>query len=93
MVATHVWNRSLSRAMERDSSTAADQLTKLNPRERARIVRIEGHEATELAGFGLYAGIEIQVRQKFPSYIVQTDEAELALEPAVARKIFVLRLE
>jgi hypothetical protein len=75
LVATHVWNRSLSRAMEQDSSTEADQLTKLNPRERARIVRIEGHEAAELAGFGLY------------------DEAELALEPAVARKIFVLRLE
>ena len=78
--------------MERGSSSDADSLTKLNPHERARIVRIEGHEATELAGFGLYAGIEIQVKQRFPSYIVQTDEAELALEPAVARKIFVLRV-
>lgn len=78
--------------MERGSSRDADSLTKLNPHERARIVRIEGHEATELAGFGLYAGIEIQVKQRFPSYIVQTDEAELALEPAVARKIFVLRV-
>lgn len=79
--------------MKRDSSADADPLTRLKTRERARIVRIEGQEAVELAGFGLYTGTEIQVKQRFPSFIVQTDEAELALEPAVARKIFVLRLK
>lgn len=75
-----------------DPSRTAVPLTKLNRGERARIVRIDGFEANELAGFGISTGTEIQVKQRFPSYIVQTEEAELALEPAVARKILVLSI-
>lgn len=83
----------MSGSLKQEATEKAQPLTKLRRHERAKIVRIDGQEAQELAGFGLYTGTEIQVKQRFPSYIVQTDEAQLALEPAVARKIFVLRLE
>lgn len=83
----------MSRPSKQSTTADAEPLTKLRRHERGRIVRIDGHEAEELAGFGLYNGTEIKVKQRFPSYIVQTDEAQLALEPAVARRIFVLRLE
>lgn len=68
-------------------------LTTLAALDRAEIIRIEGSEASQLSGFGFYPGAIIQIHQKFPSYIIRTDQTELALETDVACRIWVRRLE
>jgi Fe2+ transport system protein FeoA len=68
-------------------------LTTLSTWDRAQVVRIEAEEAAQLSGFGLYPGVILQIRQRFPSYIIKTDEIEIALEPEVACKIWVNKLE
>jgi Fe2+ transport system protein FeoA len=60
--------------------------------EEGRILRIEGSVAQQLSGFGLYPGALIQVQQRFPSYIIKTDQTELALEHDIAQRIMVLKL-
>lgn len=50
-------------------------------------MEIEGAESTRLAGFGLYPGMSITVRQTFPSFVVKAEETEVALESGVAEKI------
>jgi Fe2+ transport system protein FeoA len=67
-------------------------LTTLTVSDRAKIVRIEGGEASQLSGFGFYPGAIIQIHQRFPTYIVRTDQTELALETEVASSIWVTKL-
>jgi DtxR family Mn-dependent transcriptional regulator len=64
-------------------------LTTLAVSDRAEIVKIEGGNASQLSGFGFYPGAIIHIHQKFPSYIVRTDQTELALETEVASRIWV----
>jgi Fe2+ transport system protein FeoA len=64
-------------------------LTALSESEEAEIVRVDGNEALHLSGFGFYPGVLIQVIQRFPSYIIKTDQTEVALENDVASKIWV----
>lgn len=64
-------------------------LKSLEPSETAEIVRIDEPQASQLAGFGLFPGAVILLRQKFPSYVVKTEETELALESQVAERIHV----
>jgi len=40
-----------------------------------------------LFGFGLFPGIEIQLLQRFPSYIIKCEQTEIALETSVASQI------
>jgi Fe2+ transport system protein FeoA len=68
-------------------------LTTLSAPERAEIIRIEGGDASQLSGFGFYPGAIIQVQQRFPSYIIRTDQTELALEREVASRIWVKKIE
>ncbi len=53
-------------------------------------MEIEGPESTRLAGFGLYPGMSVTVRQTFPSFVIKAEETEVALESGVAEKIQVL---
>ena len=73
-------------------SQPAVQLTTLRASDRAEIVRIDGGETSQLSGFGFYPGIIIQIHQRFPSYIVRTDQTEIALETDVASKIWVKKI-
>ncbi len=59
----------------------------MQAKDEATIVEIEGPETARLAGFGLYPGVSVTIRQTFPSFVIKTEETELALESGVAEKI------
>ncbi len=65
-------------------------LSSLQAADEATIVEIEGPDSNRLAGFGLYPGMTVTVRQTFPSFVIKVEETEVALEAGVARKIQVL---
>jgi DtxR family transcriptional regulator, Mn-dependent transcriptional regulator len=44
-----------------------------------------------LCSFGLSSGVPVSVRQKFPSFVIQCEETQIALEEEIARDIFVWR--
>ena len=44
-----------------------------------------------LCSFGLSAGVPVSVRQRFPSFVIQCEETQIALEEEIARDIFVWR--
>ena len=66
-------------------------LASLQPGERAKIVRITPELEPYLSGFGLYPGVEVYVRQRFPTYVVKCDETEVAIEANVASGVWVRR--
>ena len=66
-------------------------LTDLATSEEAVIVAVSGPEASRLSDFGLYPGIRVTVRQRFPSLVIKSEETELALESGVASRILVTR--
>ncbi len=43
----------------------------------------------KLCAFGLSAGVPVILRQKFPSFVLQCEETQIALEEEIARDIFV----
>jgi len=67
-------------------------LTELSASEEGLIVEVEGPEADQLSGYGLYPGITIRVHQTFPSFVIKAEETEVALETQVARLIRVMRI-
>ncbi len=67
------------------------KLTDLQPGDRARLVFMTPEVEFRLFGFGLFPGIEIQLLQRFPSYIIRCEHTEIALETCVARQIQVER--
>ena len=66
-------------------------LTELAASEEGLIVEVEGPEAHQLSGYGLYPGITVRVHQTFPSFVIKAEETEVALETQVARLIRVMR--
>ena len=50
-------------------------------------MEIEGPETVRLSGFGLYTGMSVTVRQTFPTFVIKTEETEIALETGVADRI------
>lgn len=45
----------------------------------------------KLSSFGITPGVPIKVQQKFPSFVIQCDETQIALENDIARDIYVWR--
>ncbi|MBI5399650.1 metal-dependent transcriptional regulator [Candidatus Saganbacteria bacterium] len=45
----------------------------------------------KLMSFGITPGVEIKMHQKFPSYVIQVEETQIALEKEVVRSIYVRR--
>ncbi len=66
-------------------------LTELTTFEEGLIVEVNGPEADQLAGYGLYPGMTVRVHQTFPSFVIKAEETEVALETQVARLIRVIR--
>ncbi len=69
-------------------------LTELKPGETARVTYLSTtHHPRlhKLISFGVAPGARIRVHQIYPSFIIQSENTELALEEAVARDIFVRR--
>lgn len=67
-------------------------LTRLSVSQEATIAEINGPDSELLAGYGLYPGITIRLRQRFPSLVIKAEETELAVEPDVAEQILVVPL-
>jgi Fe2+ transport system protein FeoA len=68
----------------------------LKPGERARVLCLgtggpQRHNS--MAVFGVVPGAEITLVQHHPSPVIQVEETELALDPAIAREVLVERLE
>lgn len=78
---------------ERTSSPTAIHLVDLPLGARVRVLRIHPEEASQVSSFGIYAGVEILLKQKRPSYIIQCEEEEIALETSLAQGIWVEEVE
>ncbi len=73
------------------SLCSADQL---NLHEEAKIAYISQRNYArfqKLSSFGLSSGVPINLKQKFPSFVVQCEETQIALEETIVRDIFVWR--
>lgn len=66
----------------------------LNLHEQARVAYISQRNYArfqKLLSFGLSAGVPIKLQQRFPSFVLQCEETQIALEEDIARDIFVWR--
>ncbi len=66
----------------------------LNLHEQARVAYISQHNYPrfqKLLSFGLSAGVPLTLQQRFPSFVIQCEETQIALEEDIARDIFVWR--
>ncbi|MFN0112426.1 MAG: metal-dependent transcriptional regulator [Blastocatellia bacterium] len=45
----------------------------------------------KLSSFGISPGVQVKLKQKFPSFVIQCDETQIALENDIARDIYVWR--
>jgi DtxR family Mn-dependent transcriptional regulator len=82
------------RQTRRQVASLVFPLTELPAGESARITYINTTHhprLMKLFAFGVTPGSRIKVLQKYPSYIIQSDCTELALEEAVAQDIHVRR--
>ncbi len=68
-------------------------LTKVGRGFRGRVTRVSGGQSELVSSFGIYAGAGIELKQKRPSYVIQVEQSEIALESSVAREIWVVRGE
>ncbi|WP_425060763.1 hypothetical protein SCACP_15100 [Sporomusa carbonis] len=70
-------------------------VTMLEAGERAKIVAIKGQDARslrKLTVFGLLPGMEIEVMQTFPVYVLRIDNTQLALDREAASGIMVIKV-
>ncbi|SMD05996.1 FeoA family protein [Sporomusa malonica] len=69
-------------------------VTALKAGERARIVAINSQDSVnmrKLTVFGLLPGMEIEVVQTFPAYVLKIDNTQLALDHEAAIGIIVVK--
>lgn len=59
------------------------QIAYFSARDHSRLVR--------LSALGVSPGVSMKLIQKWPAYVVQCEETEIALEPEVAKSIYVWR--
>lgn len=70
-------------------------LDKLNVGEYATVAYILTHNHPrlhKLMSFGVSPGIKIKVHQKFPVYVIEIDETQIALEKDIVSNIYVKRI-
>ncbi len=60
------------------------RITYIVPSEPSRINRLNS--------IGIYAGAEIKLLRKWPSVVVQVDETTVAVDPEIAKEIFIKRV-
>jgi Fe2+ transport system protein FeoA len=75
-----------------NTHTNSSLLTSLRALDTARIVTIESSIANHLSGYGIFPGAVVELQQKFPGYVIKTDETEIALEAEVASQIRVVKI-
>ena len=67
-------------------------LSKIEPGERARIsyLMVKNHpELDRLLSMGLVPGTTVEVIQRFPTFVLQVNESQLAFDEAIAEWVFV----
>lgn len=70
-------------------------LTKILPGEAAKIVYVltrEHPQLHKLMSLGLVPGANVSVHQTSPSFVIQVEETQVALERDIAKEIYVKRL-
>jgi len=70
-------------------------LSKLSAGDVARIVYVltrEHPQLHKLMAFGVTPGAKVSVHQVFPSFVIQVDQTQVALESEIAKEIFVKRV-
>jgi len=68
------------------------RLASLRVGARGTVVRVAGadHRRVErLTALGVTPGAQVRVLQRFPGFVFECDQTELAVEPSVARAILV----
>lgn len=70
---------------------SADKLQLHEPARVAYISQRNYARFQKLLSFGLSAGVPIKLQQRFPSFVIQCEETQIALEEDIARDIFVWR--
>lgn len=71
--------------------TTLDRLDTGRPARIAYLSAAHFARLQTLSAFGLVPGAEIKVQQKYPSFVIQCDETQIALEREIARDIYVWR--
>ena len=74
-----------------NSLLTADQLS-IN--ENAKIAYLSQNNYPrfqKLSSFGLFPGIPISLKQRYPSFVIQCEETQIALEEEILKDIFVWR--
>ena len=54
-----------------------------------RVLRDDAPRAERLKALGVTPGAQVRVLQRFPGFVFECDQTELAIEPSVARAILV----
>lgn len=70
-------------------------VTKLAPGDVGKIVYVLTHKHPQLhklMSLGIVPGVNLSVHQTSPSYVIQVEETQVALEEEIAREIYVKRL-
>jgi Fe2+ transport system protein FeoA len=62
-------------------------LTDLAKGQRATVVSMSPETELRLFGFGLFPGVELELLQRYPSFIIRCERTEIALERSVALQV------
>ncbi|MBS1787516.1 MAG: metal-dependent transcriptional regulator [Acidobacteria bacterium] len=82
------------RQVEDQINSLVTSIDRLEVGEQAQIAYVSAANfprIRKLSSFGITPGIPVKVQQKFPSFVVQCDETQIALERDIARDIYVWR--
>ena len=74
------------------SSKGACPLSSMAEGARGVIVEVHAHDdgrADRLLALGVTPGAHVRLLQRFPGFVFECDQTELAIEPSVARAIVV----
>lgn len=80
--------------MDRAISPIVSPLIELDKGQRGRIVYLHGKndkELQKLMAMGILPGMPIQIIQKFPSYLLQIGQTQVAMDEEMAKDVYVRR--
>ena len=69
-------------------------IVKLRVKKKVRIVRllpVDEGQLRKLTAFGILPGVEIEILQTYPTYVVRVGYTQIALDYEIAKNIMVAR--
>ncbi|HEX9004511.1 MAG TPA: metal-dependent transcriptional regulator, partial [Blastocatellia bacterium] len=82
------------RQVEDHVNSVVTSVDRLNIGEQARVAYVSARNFSriqKLSSLGITPGIPIKLHQRFPSFVIQCEETQIALEEEIARDIYVWR--